>query len=776
MKPAAERGKPLRMERVEAKVRDTFTQISINMKIAAFSIFICTLLILGCSKKEYPVVFDKSNSHSYTIIISADANNHEKRAADIFRSYIAKSVGSDLKIQIDSVVKSEHEILIGYTNRTSEKGMPLKDDGFRVRTKGSCLVIEGIGKGIIYGVVDFLEKYAGCNMLAPGEEFIQVTEKLEIPELDYSDAPVNSLRIIHTSYKSNELFKDWMRTHDISDMFADGYYVHTFNKLVPWLEYFKNHPDYYAYMNGKRIIDQLCMSNPDVLEIVLKKLEKDMAEQPDKIVWSVSQNDNFSYCQCDKCNKIIEEEGNPTGPLIRFVNQVAAHFPDKIISTLAYQFSRHAPLKTKPAENVQIMLCTIELNRSKSIIDDPESASFVEDLKNWGKISKNIYLWDYTIDFAHSVSPFPNLHVLQPNIQLFKKNDAYQHFQQNNTQSGNDFSELKFYMISKLLWNPDVNIDSVKNVFIQAYYGDAAPLIAEYLDLLTENMIKSGDRLDIYEPPTVHATTFLSSEKMDAYEKIFDKAENAVSKNPELLKRVEKQRLPIMYAAMEIGKSDMFGSKGWYQETNGKFILNERMKQMLEDFNRICKENSVTSLNESGLTPEIYYNSTLRFIDVKTENNLAFRKPVSADPLPASKYSQGDLSLITNGVQGANDFKVHWLGWEDQDFKLTVDLKNISDIHKIQISSLWDPKSWILHPAEVACEISTDGKTWKTAGVQKTAGDQKQENVSREFVFTGNFNATKFIRFSVKGTHKLPDWHPSAGGASWVFVDEIIAE
>lgn len=746
------------------------------MKIAAFSIFICTLLILGCSKNHTSAFLDNSNSQSYNIIISANANQNEQRAAEIFQSFISKAVGCFLPIQTDSAQISDHEIRIGFTNRTNEKGLPLKDDGFRVRTKGSILIFEGIGKGVIYGVVDFLEKYAGCDMLAPDVENILKTEKLEIPELDYSDAPANSFRAAQTNYNGNELFKDWMRNNDIPDMFADGYYVHTFNKLVPWQEYFKSHPEYFAQMNGKRIIDQLCMSNPDVLEIVLKKMEQEMAKQPGKIVWSVSQNDNFSYCQCDKCRKIIEEEGNPSGPLIRFVNHVAAHFPDKIISTLAYQFSRHAPLKTKPADNVQIMLCTIELNRSKSIIDDPGSASFVDDLKNWHKISKNIYLWDYTVDFAHSMSPFPNLHVLQPNIQLFSKNGAYQHFQQNFTQPGHDFSELKFYMISKLLWNPDVNIDSVKNVFIQAYYGGAAPFITEYLDLVTKNMINSGDKLDIYEPPTVHATSFLSSEKMDAYEKIFDKAENAVRKNPGLLKRVEKQRLSIMYATMEIGKSDMFGNRGWYKEENGKFILNERMKQLLEDFNRICKENEVTSLNESGLTPGIYYNSTLRFIDVKTENNLAFRKPVSAEPLPASKYSHGDLSLITNGVQGANDFKVHWLGWEDKDFTLTVDLETNCDIHKIQISSLWDPKSWILHPAEVCCEISADGKIWRKAGIQKISDDQKQEEVNREFVFTGNFTATKYIRFSVKGTHKLPVWHPSAGGASWVFIDEIIAE
>lgn len=64
------------------------------------------------------------------------------------------------------------------------------------------------------------------------------------------------------------------------------------------------------------------------------------------------------------------------------------------------------------------MLCTIELNRAKSIETDISSKSFLQDIVDWGKISKHIYLWDYTVNFSNHVSPFPNLHVLQPNIQL----------------------------------------------------------------------------------------------------------------------------------------------------------------------------------------------------------------------------------------------------------------------------------------------------------------------------------------------------------------------
>ena len=122
--------------------------------------------------------------------------------------------------------------------------------------------------------------------------------------------------------------------------------------------------------------------------------------------WSVSSNDNFGYCQCPACAAIDSLEGSPTGSVIRFVNQVAERFPDKIISTLAYQYSRAAPKVTKPRENVNIMFCNIECNRSQPIATDPSSASFRRDMEDWAALTDNILVWDYVIQFKkYAVSP-----------------------------------------------------------------------------------------------------------------------------------------------------------------------------------------------------------------------------------------------------------------------------------------------------------------------------------------------------------------------------------
>ncbi len=731
------------------------------------------------AQSSAPRTLVENGQSVFTIVISAGAGEIEHRAAAILQDAFFKMTGVRLSIEEKNKPGRTDEILIGFPKTQWPRFWlsslsKLKADGFLVALGRNVYIASGGGKGSIYGVVHLLEKYFGCRRYSPTVEVFPKRDKLILPPLFDLINTANEFRVVNGEFARDPDYRDWNRLNQTDEAFAKGYYVHTFNKLVPWETSFADHPEYFAWMNGKRIKDQICPSNPEVLRLAIEKLRAEMAAQPDKKLWSVSQNDNFSYCQCPECSRIIEEEGSPAGPIIRFVNAVAAVFPDKTISTLAYQYSRPAPKKTKPASNVQVMLCTIELNRSLPIADDSDSRSFLRDIVDWGKIANNIYLWDYTVDFAHQVSPFPNLYVLQPNIQLFVRNGVHQHFQQTNTSPGHEFSELKGWLLARLLWNPDLDFEAALDDFLGGYYGGAAPWIRRYIASLQDSLLKSASKLDIYEPPNAHADDFLSASNVLLYNRLFDNALAAAAGDPVLAGRVLTARLPLQYAMLEIGKNDMFGPRGFYEERNGRFTARSEMTQLLNDFYMACLAGGVGTLNESGLTPKAYYDACIRFIDVQTEGNLAFRKPVLAAPPPAAKYSHGDLALLTNGVRGANDFKVHWLGWEGVDFLLDLDLGAFTAPKTIALSTLYDPKSWILHPRRVTCLVSSDGQSFQPIGTTELDGDQRREDVTRTWTWTTALGNVRYVRFQVEGTKHLPDWHPSAGEASWVFVDEIV--
>jgi hypothetical protein len=735
-------------------------------KLQLLAFFILLANTFSSFGKEIQLVANgKSN---YMIILPKDVKPSENRAAEMLQKHIEMISGCKLAVS-NVLAKGKKPVYINAGNAIENP------DGFRIKTKGMDIYIEGgVQKGCIYGVVSLLEKYMGCRYYSPTYNVIPASKDISLPQIDSADAPKNDCRIVYIVDKVESEFSDWNRLNTVDDFFAKGYYVHTFEKLIPWQEYFKKHPEYFSEMNGKRNIDQLCLSNPEVLKLTIERLKKEISLQPNKEYWSVSQNDNFSYCQCEKCTKIIADEGSPSGPIIRFVNEVATQFPDKIISTLAYQYSRKAPIVSKPAKNVQVMLCTIELNRSKSIEEDKGSESFKNDIIEWGKICKHIYLWDYNIDFANSVSPFPNLHVLQPNIQFFVKNNVSAHFQQANASVGSEFSELKVYLLSRLLWNPNADVTQMKDEFLNGYYGNAAPWIKKYIDKLENELKKSGDGLDIYGHPISHQSTFLSQANINDYNTFFDNAEKTAQNDAAHLLHVKTARLPLQFAIMEIGKNDMFGPRGWYTEKNGDFTVIPEKVQMIEDFYSVCQQANVDHLNESGLTPKSYYESTKRFIDVQVKGNLSFKKKIISDVAPSAQYNKGDLAYLTNGVRGDSNYKVHWLGWNGTDFALTLDLENVVKSKVIEISSLWDAKSWILHPAGIRCLISENGKDFTELGNILTEGNQEKSEVSKVFSFKTTEKNIRYVKFEVKGTKQLPDWHPSAGSKSWVFIDEIV--
>ena len=58
---------------------------------------------------------------------------------------------------------------------------------------------------------------------------------------------------------------------------------HTMGQLVPTAEFFGSHPEYFCLRDGKRFggYGQLCLSNPEVLELCKTRLAKVMRENPE---------------------------------------------------------------------------------------------------------------------------------------------------------------------------------------------------------------------------------------------------------------------------------------------------------------------------------------------------------------------------------------------------------------------------------------------------------------------------------------------------------------
>ncbi|WP_373522385.1 DUF4838 domain-containing protein [Aquiflexum sp.] len=588
----------------------------------------------------------KNGKSDFTIIIPKVPEIQEIHAAKVLQDYIHRISEFSIPIAHDDAQPSSHEILIGRVNRPETANLPyaeLGEEGLFIQNTGKKLIITGgPKKGVIYGVHTFLEDYLGCKKYSSNVEVVPRQKTIKIGSINEVQVPVFSFREVFYNDVYDPAYMDWHRLHSHGERGTApsewGYWVHTFHTFLDPKEYGESNPEYFSYYDGKRHAalipswdgksvqpeSQLCLSNPEVLEIVSKNLKVAMDKKPLARYWSVSQNDNVNYCKCEHCaaldakyaafapeEKMYATHGSeyPTlgmGSMMTFINQVAERFPDKVISTLAYQYTRVPPKDIVPRENVNIMLCSIESTRNEPM--ETGDVAFSNDLEGWGKITDNILVWDYTIQFSHLVSPFPNLRTLQPNVQFLRKNRVSAVFEQGNIQSGGEFAELRAYLLAKLLWNPDVNIEEEMNGFLNAFYGKAAPYVRQYIELVHDNNQGfTGRKMSIFGSPVKEKDSFLTSELIQAYNDIFDKAEKAVKIEPEILSRVKSARLPIQYATLEIAKEEQAESWGNLASSQPQRLnLPSEVSQLLYDFIYHCMQTKVSRLSEWH-TPPIEY-------------------------------------------------------------------------------------------------------------------------------------------------------------------------
>ena len=516
----------------------------------------------------------REGSSQYRIVIPAAASETEKRAAAELQFFLKQISRAELPVVADDAPRTPHEIILGNNRHLSDLSPPvdiaaLGEEGFVIRTAGTRLVIAGGPvRGTLYGVYGLLEDYLGCHWLSSTVSSIPRKDRVVVGAIDDTQVPVLGYREDYYSDAMEPRFAERNKLNGNASIIQDGKmaqerhrgwgsWCHTFGLHVPAEKYFKEHPEYFALVDGKRRPDtQLCLTHPEVFRLVVADLKERMSKQPETRYWSVSQNDTGGHCQCPACQAIDTREGTPMGSLLEFINRVAAAFPDKTISTLSYQYSRRPPKTLRPAGNVLIMLCSIECDRRQPIATDTGSASFRADVEGWSEISNNVFIWDYVVQFSHLVSPFPTLRTLQPNMQFFVRHQAKGMFAQGNREAHGEFAELRAYLLAKLMWNPACNLDRAIDDFLQGYYGAAAKPMRQYIDLMHDSLERSGVPLQIFGDPANHRQGYLSPERLGRYNAFFDEAERLAANDRDALLRVQTARMPLLYAQLQLRIGD----------------------------------------------------------------------------------------------------------------------------------------------------------------------------------------------------------------------------
>jgi hypothetical protein len=579
------------------------------MKI--ISLISMLLLIVGCSQtvESNALIIAENGIAKAVVVISEDASEPEQHAAAELANFLEQITGAEFEIVSPPAAKSPR-ILVG-TNAAklakrdfSTDG--LGTDGIVIRSVGNDLILAGgHPRGTLYSVYTFLEDELGCRWWSSSESTIPNKPTLKVGNLDVRYVPVLEYR---EPYWFDAFDGDWAVRNKSNgnspklDEKRGGKhiyqgFVHTFYPLIPPKKYFKEHPEWFSEIKGKRTHNraQLCLTNEEMRKELVKNLKANLRKNPAATIASVSQNDWRGNCQCAKCAAIEKEEESPAGLMLRFVNSVADdikdEFPNVAISTLAYQYTRKPPKYVKPRDNVIVRLCSIECSFSKPLADE-RNKKFRDDIVGWSKISNRLYIWDYTTNFRHHIMPHPNLRVLGPNVRFFAEHNVKGIFEQGAyTTNGAEMAELRAWVLAKLLWNPYLDGQQLIDEFIDGYYGPAAEHIRDYLNVTHDAVEENEDWLGCFEKNTAE---FLSFETLSKGWKHLKAAETAVQDNPEILFRVQVAQLPVMYTFMT--RWDQMRKNA--EEIGAEWPIQKTIQGTFNEFMEIAKKKNVTRLNE----------------------------------------------------------------------------------------------------------------------------------------------------------------------------------
>lgn len=552
----------------------------------------------------------------YTIIIPSDADQSTVTAKDELTEYIRKACGCTLPTRTDDNV-CEYEILLGKCRRDTDaytvcKGLK-HNDSYLLRTEENRLIICGKeSEGTLFGVYGFIEKYLGAEWFTPQVETVSPrTENVETDET--YDFPC-AIRICHGyNMFADEKFRARRRLNftvgDVNDKvaygglrgvkfaFSWGLFGHTFEVLVPYKKYFSEHPEWFSFADGhygEEGRHQICLTNPEVYEVALKAVLDYLDGHPDCKIISVSQNDSYSffennYCKCPACTAIAEREGSYAGVNLQFVNKIAAEVekthPDVLVHTFCYKFTRTPPKTVRPRGNVLVQLC-LNSNYGAALTDREEKKE-KEYFDEWRDISENVYIWTYLCRHDAYAAPIGNFKSTYYTTRYLLRRGVTGIFQQENADyfPGN-FSDLRFYLVSRLFLNADTTYEEYladMRKFLNAVYGESGKYIFEYIGLLDGLFEGSTDCDD---------NIYCNEEFIRKGGLLWQKALNAES--GEKAERVKKLSLQFEFAKL-VYLYDL--------KEKGKYSAAEYEKEQKNFWSEVKKSGAVC-YKENGVLPD----------------------------------------------------------------------------------------------------------------------------------------------------------------------------
>jgi hypothetical protein len=439
--------------------------------------FICLLITASYFSKAQVNVYIGNSDSIHTAV------------SNLFKE-LGRAGFSNKEIQPATAYKGDGLILLE-TKDAEKYGIPVpktlkqfRSEGIYIKgTSHSLLIIGNSGLAVQEAIYFYLEQL-GYRYFLPGDEWIIVPKLNSVyKNFELLTQPDFEFRTIANGHgflnikKPQDDFYQWFQANRMGGAF-NIWLGHNYEGIVAAREEeFKNHPEYFAPQPAKGTIPvspKFNIANKDLVKLVtdvaIKDIEAQVKRNASPVFFSMESSDGNGYCTSPECMAIGNNASDQFFYLTNEVAKAARRYPGAWIGSYAYN-EHIVPTKYKLEPNIFVMV-TNGFNRSKY--------TTYQLLQMWKtKVSKlgvydypSVYEWD--MDMPGRVVAAKTDYIKE-SVRLFYKYGARAY--NGETTSGWISKGLGQYLLSKLLWNTNVNTDSLKNDFyLKAFESGAAPM------------------------------------------------------------------------------------------------------------------------------------------------------------------------------------------------------------------------------------------------------------------------------------------------------------
>ncbi|HON05255.1 MAG TPA: DUF4838 domain-containing protein [Candidatus Ratteibacteria bacterium] len=485
-------------------------------------------------KSREIVVIAENGSAKLPIIISENADNVVKESANELAFYLEKITGAKFEIKTN---QSGSGIFLGTINEfptiSASEGLKIYDifdgkEAYAIRTENKSIKLLGAtSMGASYAAGRFLE-LIGCRFFFQSPVWTVVPKVSKITfNINETDRPEVLSRYLgyplSTSFEKDDpdagkLLRDWWRHNRVGKSLKTSV-GHCWPEIIRHFKSeFDAHPEYLAMVDGKRRGNQLCVSNPEVVNLAIKYVRDYFDKHPDADMIGVGPDDGGGYCGCPECSKKWQ---NPGDMAFYLANEVAKALqeshPGKMVGIYAYNWHCDPPqFNLEP--NVYVELTTALLLNTKY--------GFDELLKLWPEKCKYFGLYDYWAVYDWIRDRLPsgrtgNTRYVAEKLPYYMKYGICNL----SAESGNSWGSqgLGYYLAVRVLWNSKTDVEALKNDFYEKAFGPAQVPMKRYYE-----------RIDLGNKPLT-GPTFYRLCISD-----LEEAEKLAKNNPDVLARIEQ--------------------------------------------------------------------------------------------------------------------------------------------------------------------------------------------------------------------------------------------